>query len=69
MRKLRSILTLTLAFGFFASVAFTSCGAKKENEDAMEQMEVEEPAELEQPAEVDTTTLPTEDNTAVNPGN
>ncbi|WP_035454820.1 hypothetical protein [Algoriphagus terrigena] len=68
MRKLRSILTLTLAFGFFASVAFTSCGEKKaEDEDSMEQMEMEEPAELEQPAEVDTTTYPTD--TTANPTN
>lgn len=70
MRKLRSILTLTLAFGFFASVAFTSCGPKKEDaEDGMEQMEMEEPAELEQPTEVDTTTVPIEGDTTANPSN
>ena len=46
MKKLKSILTLTLAFGFVASVAFTSCGGKKEGaEETTEQAEGEHPAE------------------------
>ena len=46
MKKLKSILTLALAFGFVASVAFTSCGGKKEGEESTEQVEsAEHPAE------------------------
>ena len=46
MKKLRSFLTLALALGFVASVAFTSCGGKKEGtEETTEQAEGEHPAE------------------------
>lgn len=46
MKKLKSILTLALAFGFLASVTFTSCGGKKEgSEETTEQAEGEHPAE------------------------
>ncbi len=44
MKKIKTILTLALAFGFMASVTFTSCGGKKE-EAATEQTEGEHPAE------------------------
>lgn len=70
MRKPKSILTLALAFGFLASVAFTACGTKKEEtEDTREHIESEHPAELEQPTEVDTTTYPAEDDGTQNPSN
>jgi hypothetical protein len=53
MKKLKSILTLVLAFGFLASIAFTSCGGKKEGaEQTTEQAEGEHPADsAEHPAE------------------
>ena len=44
MKKIKTILTLALAFGFMASVTFTSCGGKKE-EAATEQTESQHPAE------------------------
>lgn len=66
MKKLKSILTLALAFGFVASVAFTSCGGKKEGaEEKTEHPEGEHPAGdttehptdgAEHPASTDTTT-------------
>ncbi len=60
MKKLKSILTLALAFGFLASVAFTSCGGKKEGaEETTEQAEGEHPAEGgEHPTEGDSTEHP-----------
>jgi hypothetical protein len=52
MKKLKSFLTLALAFGFVASVAFTSCGGKKEGaEETTEQAESEHPADSEHPTE------------------
>lgn len=52
MKKLKSILTLVLALGFVASVAFTSCGGKKEGaEETIEQAEGEHPADAEHPTE------------------
>ncbi len=53
MKKLKSILTLALAFGFLASVSFTSCGGKKDGtEETTEQTEGEHPADSsEHPAE------------------
>ncbi len=61
MKKSRSILTLALAFGFLASVAFTSCGTKKEEtEDTMEYIDSEHPAEEVHPTDADSTEPPTE---------
>jgi hypothetical protein len=53
MKKVKSILTLALAFGFVASVAFTSCGGKKDkSEDKTEHPEGEHPADsTEHPAD------------------
>lgn len=63
MKKLNSILTLALAFGFVASVAFTSCGGKKEStEETTEQTEGEHPADSEHP-EGDSTEHPAGDST------
>lgn len=60
MKKLKSILTLALAFGFMASVTFTSCGGKKEGaEETTEQAEGEHPAEGgEHPTEGDSSEHP-----------
>lgn len=75
MKKVRSILTLALAFGFLASVTFTSCGPKKETEETIEQTETEHPAGEEHPtgeehpAGADTTEHPTEGDTTANPTN
>lgn len=69
MKKLRSILTFALAFGFLASVTFTSCGPKKETEETIEQTETEHPAGEEHPAGADTTEHPTEVDTTANPTN
>lgn len=70
MKKLRSILTLTLVFGFLASVTFTSCGGKKEGtEETTEQTEGEHPEGGEHPAG-DTTEHPASSDTtekAANP--
>jgi hypothetical protein len=69
MKKLKSILTLTLAFGFLASVAFTSCGGKKESaEETTEQTEGEHPADSsEHPA--DSSEHPTEGDSTEHPAN
>lgn len=63
MKKMKSILTLALALGFIASVAFTSCGGKKEGaEETIEQAEGgEHPADAdssEHPASGDSTEHP-----------
>ncbi|OOG77814.1 hypothetical protein [Algoriphagus sp. A40] len=68
MKKLKSILTLALVFGFLASVTFTSCGGKKEGtEETTEQAEGEHPEGGEHPAGSDTTEHPTEADTTATP--
>lgn len=69
MKRLKSILTLALAFGFVASVAFTSCGGKKEAaEETTEQAEGEHPTEGgEHPAGSDTTEHPAASDTTEHP--
>jgi hypothetical protein len=64
MKKLRSILTLTLVLGFLASVTFTSCGGKKDGaEDTTEHTEGEHPEGGEHPAS-DTSEHPASGDTA-----
>lgn len=67
MKKVKSILTLALAFGFVASVALTSCGGKKESaEVTIEQTEGEHPAEdAEHPASSDSTEHPANPDSTV----
>lgn len=58
MKKLKTILSLSLAMFFISAVTLTSCGGKKEskNEENTEQSEGgEHPTEGEHPTDADTT--------------
>lgn len=73
MKKLKTILTLALAFGFLTSVSLTSCGGKKEEAAATDETEMEHPAEggehpsdggSEHPAQEDGDTAATDSTTS-----
>ena len=58
MKRLKTILSLSLAMLFISAMTFTSCGGKKEskNEDTTEQSgENEHPTEGEHPTDADST--------------
>ena len=65
MKKLKSISTFVILMTFFAGIAFTSCGGKKEVKEETVQTEVSEhPADAdssEHPAAADTTEHPKEE--------